>query len=89
MTVTVDLNYEIQEFDARVEFAVTGAWAEGRYDAFKLDRQAKKGTGFYCRLYRRIGEHLVPAGETLKHVKIVGDKVVVKFDRNYIVGTAK
>jgi hypothetical protein len=86
---TVDLNYEIQEFDARVEFAVTGAWAEGQYDAFKLDRQAKKGTGFYCRVYRRFGDQLVPAGETLKHLKVEGDQVVIKFDRDYVVGAVK
>ena len=85
----VDLNYEIQEFDARLKFAVTGAWSESQYDAFKLVNQAKKGTGFYCRLYRRVDEKLMATGTTLKHLKIDGDQVVVKFDRDYVVGTVQ
>jgi hypothetical protein len=54
-----------------------------------LVNQAKKSTGFYCRLYRRVDEKLMAADTTLKHLKIDNDQVVVKFDRDYVVGTVQ
>ena len=87
MATTLELDFDIQAFDGPVKITPTNAWQGSKYDAFKIVRQAKSGTGVYCRLFRVGAEgQVIPASETLKHLKIQDGEVFIKFDRDYKVG---
>ena len=82
---TVQISQDIIEFSAPVRINPTNEWAASDYDVFSVGRQAGRGTGVYCVLYRRVNGTLLKAAETLKHLKIDNEGVWVSFDRKYSV----
>ncbi len=83
---TIKFDNTLVTFDRPLVLTATGSWNTRTYHAFRLARQAKRGTGVYVTLYRLIDGQLVKASETLKHLRITGERAELTFDRAYQVG---
>ena len=90
MTTIQLIANDIIEFDAPHKILTTNGWIAQEYAAFRLTRQAGKGRGVYCTLYKRFEDgRMVKATETLKMLKVDETGVWVTFDKPYQVGTVE